>query len=177
MAIRRVELLLRKVTAALERAKIPYAVVGGNAVAAWVATVDEGAVRFTKDVDVLVQRDDLQAISAALAKVNLIPAEVLGVTMFVDRRRPNPRTGVHIIFAGERIRPEYVHPAPTVGASVRGQSGYRVIKLPELLAMKLQAFRDIDRVHIADMLSVGLIDAGVRKGLPEELVARLGQLE
>lgn len=39
---------------ALAESKIPYAVVGGNAVAAWVARVDIEAVRNTKDVDVLI---------------------------------------------------------------------------------------------------------------------------
>lgn len=40
--------------AALERAGIPYVVVGGNAVATWVARVDLEAVRNTKDVHLLV---------------------------------------------------------------------------------------------------------------------------
>src|SRR5207247_11371196 len=90
MAVSRVERLLRKVAKALDRAKIPYAVVGGNAIAAWVATVDADAVRATKDVDVLVRRADLAAITEALRPVGLIPAEVLGVVMFLDRRRPSP---------------------------------------------------------------------------------------
>ena len=40
-----------RATAALERAGIPYAVAGGNAVAAWVPRVDRAAVRNTQDVD------------------------------------------------------------------------------------------------------------------------------
>jgi len=39
-----------RATAALKQAGIPYAVVGGNAVAAWVARVDKAAVRNTQDV-------------------------------------------------------------------------------------------------------------------------------
>jgi hypothetical protein len=34
-------------------------VAGGNAVAAWVATVDPSAVRNTQDVDILLRRADL----------------------------------------------------------------------------------------------------------------------
>ena len=37
-------------TAALQRAGVPYAIAGGNAVAAWVARVDRVAVRNTQDV-------------------------------------------------------------------------------------------------------------------------------
>jgi hypothetical protein len=49
---------LLRATVALNQAGIPYAVVGGNAVASWAATVDEGAVRNTRDVDLLVRRSD-----------------------------------------------------------------------------------------------------------------------
>ena len=73
MAVDRVERLLRKVARALNEAGVTYALVGGNAVAAWVATVDEGAVRATKDVDLLVRRRDMSAISAALSSANGSP--------------------------------------------------------------------------------------------------------
>ena len=43
LAVENVRERLRRSTAALEAAGIPYAVVGGNAVAAWVSTVDPGA--------------------------------------------------------------------------------------------------------------------------------------
>ena len=57
--LRPVELVrdrLRRTAAALEQAKVPYAVIGGNAVAAWVTRVDPSAVRFTQDVDILINR-------------------------------------------------------------------------------------------------------------------------
>ena len=43
--------------------------------------------------------------------------------------------------------------------------------------MKLTSFRDIDRVHVADLLAVGLIDDRVRKELPAALAERLAQVE
>ena len=58
-AVAKVRERLLRATSALNAAGIPYAVVGGNAVASWVATVDEGAVRNTRDVDLLVRRADL----------------------------------------------------------------------------------------------------------------------
>lgn len=177
MAVERVEKLLRKVSKALDQAGICYAVVGGNAVAAWVATVDEGAVRATKDVDILVRREDLGAITAACRPVGLMPAEVLGVMMFLDRRRPNPKTGVHIVFANERIRPHYAHPAPDPKEATRTNSGFLVLDLPGLVTMKLQSFRDIDHVHVRDMLSIGLIDAGLIRKLPADLRQRLQEIQ
>src|SRR5690606_32409782 len=50
MAVERVERRLRLVAGALDAAGIPYAVIGGNAVAAWVGRVDPGATRATRDV-------------------------------------------------------------------------------------------------------------------------------
>jgi hypothetical protein len=44
-AVEEVRERLRRATAALEAAGVPYAVAGGNAVAAWVSRVDEAAVR------------------------------------------------------------------------------------------------------------------------------------
>src|SRR5687768_1919424 len=48
-AVEKVRDRLRRATQALEQAQIPYAVAGGNAVAAWVSEVDEAAVRNTQD--------------------------------------------------------------------------------------------------------------------------------
>ncbi len=173
MAVNRVERLLRDVTRALSKKKIPHAIVGGNAVAAWVASVDAGAVRATKDVDILLRREDLAAVEKALSPLNLVMIEVMGVFMFVDKRRPNPRTGVHVIFAREKVRPEHTHAAPDTEQSVASPSGYRVVDLASLVRMKLQAFRLLDRVHLLDLLQMGLIDDGLIKSLPNDLRKRL----
>ena len=47
-----------RAAAALRLAGIPHVVVGGHAVASWVARVDKEAVRNTADVDMLIRRDD-----------------------------------------------------------------------------------------------------------------------
>ena len=59
MAVDDVTRRLRRITAALDEKSVPYAVVGGQAVAIWVATREPAAVRTTKDVDLLIRRDDL----------------------------------------------------------------------------------------------------------------------
>lgn len=177
MAVDRVERLLQTLTEALNNAGIDYAIVGGNAVAAWVASVDEGAVRATKDVDMLVRRADLPRVTEALRPCDLMPVEVLGVYMFVDRQNPNPKTGVHLLFAGELVRPEYAHAPPDPSDSVDSLGPFRVIDLRRLVEMKLQAYRFIDRAHIQDMIAVGLIDDGLRASLPEDLTERLVAIE
>jgi hypothetical protein len=89
-AVAKVRARLLRTTAVLNQAGIPYAVVGGHAVASWVATVDEGAVRNTPDVDLLVRREDLPAVTAALEQNGFVREEVLDVTMFLDGPTPSP---------------------------------------------------------------------------------------
>jgi hypothetical protein len=55
-AVEKVRERILRAAAALEVAGIPYAVVDGNAAAAWVSRVDESAVRNTRDVDILLRR-------------------------------------------------------------------------------------------------------------------------
>jgi hypothetical protein len=64
-AVEKVRERLLRSTAALEAAGVPYAVIGGNAVMAWVEQADEAAVRFTQDVDLVLRRDDLERAKAA----------------------------------------------------------------------------------------------------------------
>src|SRR4051812_12030998 len=71
-AVEKVRQRLLRATAALNAAKIPYAVAGGNAVAAWVSSVDESAVRNTQDVDILIRRDDLAVVIQTLQSVGFI---------------------------------------------------------------------------------------------------------
>ncbi len=91
-------------TAVLKSAGIPYAVAGGNAVAAWVSSVDEAAVRNTRDVDILVRRSDFPAIQQALESAGFIYRRVAGVDAFLDAPGSKVRDAVHIIFTGERVR-------------------------------------------------------------------------
>lgn len=172
----RVQQRLRKVTQALDAAEIPYAVVGGNAVAAWVGRVDPAATRATKDVDLLVQRRDVDSITATLAKIGLRREDLRDLVRFVDPAEPSRRSGVHLVWAGERIRPSYIVPWPLVTEAERDPEGFMVLSLAALVRMKLTSFRDIDRAHVRDMLEVGLIDARIEGLLPAELGARLEEV-
>src|SRR5713101_3108523 len=85
MALDDVTCRLERITKALHEAGVPYALVGGQAVAIWVATRDPSAVRTTKDVDVLLQHQDLSQARAAARGVGLKYFEVMGVGMFLER--------------------------------------------------------------------------------------------
>src|SRR6516165_4455984 len=90
-AVEKVRERLHRAARALEEAKIPYAVIGGNAVAAWVATIDESAVRNTQDVDILLRRADLEEVKSALAKAGFVFRHVKGIDMFLDGPKAKAR--------------------------------------------------------------------------------------
>src|ERR1700751_6012097 len=114
MALDEVTGRLQRITQALEAMSVPYALVGGQAVALWVATKDPAAVRTTKDVDILLRRADLGRARAAALTANLDYFELMGVGMFLERDDPNPRHAVHLIWADEKVRPEYALPSPSI---------------------------------------------------------------
>ena len=174
-AVEKVRARLERAVAALEEAGIPYAVAGGNAVAAWVSRVDEAAVRNTQDVDILLRRDDLERAKSALAAVGFVFRQVKGIDMFLDGPDAKASDAVHVIFAGEKEFADYLAPAPDVmEADTAGP--FHVVDLEPLVRMKLTSYRLKDRVHLLDMINVGLIDASWTARFPAELAARLQEL-
>jgi len=164
-----------RATAALAAAKIPYAVIGGNAVAAWVARVDRAAVRNTQDVDILLRRTDFEAAKVALESAGFVYHKVLEVACFLDGPDANPRDAVHIVFAGERVKPKDLEVTADV-SEIEKSDDYDILKLESLVRMKLISFRRKDQVHLIDMISIGLIDTTWPKRFQTELGDRLQTL-
>ena len=164
-----------RATSALRDAGIPYAVAGGNAVAAWVARVDRAAVRNTQDVDILVRREDFDRVKQALEAAGFEHHEVLGVDCFIDGPDGRPRDAVHLLYAGEKVRDEYASPSADVTESELAED-YDIVTLEALVRMKLNSFRRKDQVHLLDMLAIGLIDSTWLSRLHPQHAKRLQQL-
>ena len=175
MVAEKVKERLRRATKALDDAGVPYAVAGGNAVAEWVVRVDEDAVRTTRDVDLLIRRTDLPAAQVALEGAGFVYYQLLDVDMFLDGPQGRPSGGVHILFAGEKVRPDYEHASPDLDESERAAE-FQVATLKALIKMKLIAWRDKGRTHLRDLIGVGLIDATWPARFPPPLGERLQQL-
>jgi hypothetical protein len=156
-AVEKVRERCDRAATALEAAGVPYAVIGGNAVANWVASIDEGSVRNTRDVDLLIRRADLEAAKAAMAKAGFIFENAYGGDFFLDGPNGKPSEGVHLLYAGEKVKPTDPVPAPEITESERG-AAFQVLSLDALVRMKLVAFRRKDQVHLQDMVRLGLID-------------------
>jgi hypothetical protein len=174
-AVEKVRERMLRAAAVLEAAGIPYAVVGGNAAAAWVSRVDESAVRNTQDVDILLRRSDLDVAKSALQAAGFLHRHAAGVDMFLDGPSARARDAVHVVFACEKVRPEYEEAAPDVTASEPAE-GFRVVSLEALVRMKLTSFRDKDRVHVRDLIGVGLVDRSWLPRLASPLASRLADL-
>jgi hypothetical protein len=157
-AVELVQQRLDRTCRALGEAGVPYAVIGGNAVAAWVATIDDGAVRNTRDVDILLREEDLERATIALEKAGFVRDSVMDVVVFLDGPTGKPSQGIHVLLAGRKVKEEYLTPTPQVDrASNIGNK--RVIDLEALVEMKLNSYRRKDQTHLIDMIQLGLIDS------------------
>lgn len=180
--IEKVKARLRRATALLDAAGLPYAVIGGNAVAAWVSRVDDSVVRNTRDVDLLVRRSDMDAIVTAMADGGFIhrSASILGgkgrIEMFLDGPGAKARDRVHLIFSGEKVHPESIEPSPDVADIDTSHDDFRLIDLDALVTMKLTSYRDKDRVHLRDMMEIGMLDGSWLPRVPISLRDRLQAL-
>jgi hypothetical protein len=174
-AVEKVRDRLLRTAQALDAAGIPYAVVGGNAVAAWVSRIDEAAVRNTQDVDILLRRADLDRATAAMSAAGFIYRHVKSIDMFLDGPEAKARDAVHIVFAQEKVRHDDLLSVPDVSES-EATDRFRLLSLDALVRMKLTSYRRKDQVHLLDMLEVGLIDASWLVKLPRELASRLQTL-
>ena len=173
-AVERIRERLMRAARALNEAGVPYAVAGGNAVAAWVSRVDETAVRNTQDVDVLVRRSDLDRAKTAMTHAGFVYRHVAGIDMFLDGPNARARDAVHLVLALEKVRPDYPLPSPDVTESE--EAAFRLLTLDALVRMKLTSFRDKDRVHLRDLIGVGLVDDGWIDRVPDVLRPRLQQV-
>ena len=163
---------LRRAVGALEDAGVAYAVVGGNAVAAWVSRVDESVARNTRDVDILIRREDFEAAKRALEAAGFVYRHAASIDVFLDGPDAKARDAVHVVFAHEKVRESEPLANPDVAES-EDLGAFRVVSLPALVQIKLTANRDKDRTHVRDLIEVGLVDASWLDRVPAALAPRL----
>ncbi len=176
MALDEVTDRLQRITRALEEAGVPYALVGGQAVALWVATKDPAAVCTSQGIDIMLRRADLPRARAAALGVGLDYFEVVSVGLFLERTDPNPRRAVHLVWAGEKVTPDCALPSPVIEERQLLEPGKAVVSLAGLVRMKLVANRDQDRVHLRDLIKVGLVGRDFLRDFPADLASRLDTL-
>jgi hypothetical protein len=161
---------------ALSQAGIEYRVVGGFAAYMHVNEVEPMAARLTRDIDVAIDRADLDAIIEATRPFGFRYRHAAGVDMLVDAEAPKAHSAVHLVFIREKVRQEYAEPVPTFSPSVQYGNGISIISVADLVKMKLTSFRLKDRVHIQDLDGVGLITPEIEAQLSPLLKSRLQEV-
>jgi hypothetical protein len=138
----------------------------------YVEEIEPDAGRLTKDVDVAVRRQDLERIAEAAKAFGLEYRHVAGVDMLMQAGQPSARRAVHLVFAGEKVRPEYVEAVPELGPA-REIRGLRLMPLADLVKMKLTSFRFKDQAHLKDLDDAGAITPEIETALSPVLAERL----
>jgi hypothetical protein len=163
--------IAKRAASGLEAAGIPYRVVGGFAVFLHIDPVDPMAARTTPDVDFAIRRGDLNAVRTALESSGF---QADGDT-FRDTTSGRKRSAVHLVFLGEKVRPDYLESVPACEPT-RTKEGVLIAPVADLVHMKLTSFRLKDQVHIQDLDGVGLITPEIEKTLSAPLLARLAEV-
>jgi len=119
--------------------------------------------------------EDFEAAKSALRAVGFFADQVMDVTVFLDGPNGKPNQGIHVLWAGQKVRQDHISVTPLPESSTKF-SGKRVVDLVELVRMKLNSNRRKDQVHLLDLISVGLIDEDWPKKFEPPLAQRLQEL-
>jgi hypothetical protein len=130
----------------------------------------------TRDIDMAVDRHDLDRIANAVRPFGFEYRHVAGVDMLADGAKPSARSSVRLVMVREKVRPEYPEAVPDFSPPVETREGVLLAPVADLVRMKLTSYRLKDRVHIQDMDGAGLIAAEVEGALPSELRRRLAEI-
>ena len=169
---------LERIAEPLAAEKIPYELIGGGAVMVQVHRVEPSAVRNTKDIDIMVHRSDLERIKQVAQRHGFTFRHSAGLDMLLPHGETQARNAVHLIFSGEKVRPNQAAANPPIRPEHLSIHGVDVAVIPvvDLVQMKLSNNRDIDRVHVRDLDSVGLITPEVETALASVLRVRLEEI-
>lgn len=174
-AVARVEQRMKRAASVLHAARVPYAIAGESAVRIWVRSVDEAATRFGPEVEILLRRTDFEDAKQSLNVAGFVHQRVAGNHVFLECATAALRDAVRMVFVNEGSRAHETSADPDATESV-DVGELRVLSLDPLVRTMLTSFRDKDRVHLRDLIGVGLVDDTRVARLPPVLGERLKQL-
>ncbi|MFN9347936.1 MAG: hypothetical protein ACK6DQ_15205, partial [Planctomycetota bacterium] len=137
--------------------------------------VDPGAVRATNDVDILIRPEDLEHLKLIMAENGYLYRKAAGLDMFLEGKEDSVRYAIHIVLANRMVKQDDFETNPDVEPTEYGD-GIRILPLERLVRMKLNSFRLKDRVHVLDMIDVGLVDESWIARFPKPIAERLKSL-
>src|SRR5579862_4958570 len=139
--------ILHKVADMFAAEAIPYEIIGGMAVAAQIDRVDRDQVMLTRDVDLMIDRSDFERVKQAAPRYGFHYRHAAGLDILLHGDEKKAIRGVHLLFSREKVRPDQT-PNPPLAPERIAIYGKEVPVIPmaDLAPMKLNSFRDKDRV-------------------------------
>lgn len=169
---------LQKLSVPLENAGVQHELVGGLAVFLHVENADSTHSSLTRDVDLMIEREDLPRVIAIAENHGFRFRHSAGLDMLLYGETTSARNAIHLLFSGEKVKDSQLEPHPEIRPVRTGLHGqeFSVIPVVDLVRMKLNSYRDKDRVHVRGMDAAGLITGAVELALTEDQRARLAHV-
>jgi hypothetical protein len=165
---------LEKILNALQNAGVQFEIVGGVAVNAHIFPRNRSRSFVTRDIDVLIRRDDLERAARAAEPLGYQAKKMMGGYTLI-RPEQELAEAVHLLFVGEKSKSTQPLPHPDLHPEEKDFLGIVVPVAPlrDLLQMKLSSLRPKDLVHLEILDEAGLITAAMESELPDALRERL----
>jgi len=124
---------------------------------------------------ILIRPEDLDQLKQVMAENGYHYRKAAGLDMFLEGKEDSVRYAIHIVLANRMVKQDDFEPNPDVEPVEYGD-GIRILPLERLVRMKLNSFRLKDRVHLLDMIEVGIVDDAWITKFPKPLSDRLQSL-
>jgi hypothetical protein len=165
---------LDRITTVLNEAGIAFEVIGGVAVNAHIFADHRSRTFVTRDIDILIRREDLPTLTVAAEASGYSCRKIVGGFMLLKPGQ-SPSEAVHLIFCGERSKSTQPTIHPEIHPEQKHLFGITIPVAPlfDLVTMKLNSFRPKDLVHLEILDEAGLITTDLECDLPTILRERL----
>jgi hypothetical protein len=140
--------VLHRIARALSDQGISYELIGGLAVLVHVEEANPEHTMLTRDVGLMIRREDLERVKEAAASHGFRFRHVEGADVLLYGDTDSGRNAVHLIFSGELVRPGQAAPNPPIAPEKKRIQGGEVMVIPvaDLVRMKLSSYRLKDQV-------------------------------
>ena len=165
---------LERLLKVLQDADVNFEVVGGVAINAHILPLHRSRSFVTRDIDVLVRRNDLDRVAKAAEPLGYRARKMMGGYALI-RPEQDLAEAVHLLFVGEKSKSNQPFPHPELRPEEKHLFGLSVPVAPlaDLLHMKLNSLRPKDLIHLETLDDAGLITPALERGLPQALQERL----
>jgi hypothetical protein len=166
--------LQARIIRVLRDSSITFALSGSNATFAWIADIDEAAVRQYRNIELIIDRRDGEHVTERLSQLNLLPDKAPFQIYFRERYTQRKRWAHRALFAGEQVAGGQCC-VPSL-SNVIWLRNAPIIGLKQLVTFQLSRWYLDDQVDLRDLIEVGLVEATWLTWLPAALASRLKEL-